>query len=348
MGTELFAPGGALYNKPVADEATAKMLTAQELVSKVEAYHPDADLDIVRHAYDFAGDAHDGQMRKSGDPYFIHPVSVAGIITELRLDVASVCAALLHDVVEDTKITSSDLDREFGTEISFLVDGVTKLSKINFTSRQDRQAESFRKMVVAMARDIRVLVVKLCDRLDNMRTLEHMSEEGQERIARETMDIYAPLANRLGFAPFKNEFQDLSFKYLHPDHASEVDKAVDTTAAAREVHSQKVCRTLQAKLAQQGFAAKVDGRIKHHYSIWRKMQDRQCDFDQVYDLVAFRVIVESVADCYATLGVIHSMWTPVPGRFKDYIALPKPNMYQSLHTTVFGPGHQRIEIQIRT
>lgn len=337
-----------MYNKPVATEATAKMLTAQELVSKVEAYHPDADLDIVRHAYDFAGEAHDGQMRKSGDPYFIHPVSVAGIITELRLDVASVCAALLHDVVEDTKVTSNDLDREFGTEISFLVDGVTKLSKINFTSRQDRQAESFRKMVVAMARDIRVLVVKLCDRLDNMRTLEHMSEEGQERIARETMDIYAPLANRLGFAPFKNEFQDLSFKYLHPDHASEVDKAVDATEAAREVHSQKVCRTLQAKLAQQGFAAKVDGRIKHHYSIWRKMQDRQCDFDQVYDLVAFRVIVESVADCYAALGVIHSMWTPVPGRFKDYIALPKPNMYQSLHTTVFGPGHQRIEIQIRT
>jgi GTP diphosphokinase / guanosine-3',5'-bis(diphosphate) 3'-diphosphatase len=324
------------------------MLTAEELVSKVAAYHPGADLDIVRHAYVFAGEAHDGQMRKSGDPYFIHPVSVASIITELRLDVASVCAALLHDVVEDTAVSGTDLDREFGSEIGFLVDGVTKLSKINFTSRQDRQAESFRKMVVAMARDIRVLVVKLCDRLDNMRTLEHMSQDGQERIARETMDIYAPLANRLGFAPFKNEFQDLSFNYLHPDKAEEVNRSVQATEAGREVHIQKVCRTLQAKLAQQGFAAQVSGRKKHNYSIWRKMQDRQCEFEQVYDLVAFRVVVESVAECYAALGVIHSIWTPVPGRFKDYIALPKPNMYQSLHTTVFGPGHQRIEVQIRT
>lgn len=324
------------------------MLTIDELVSKVGAYHPSADVAVIRHAYEFAEDAHDGQTRKSGDPYFIHPVSVAGIITELKLDVASVCAALLHDVVEDTAVTSTDLDRHFGSEISFLVDGVTKLSKINFTSRQDRQAESFRKMVVAMARDIRVLVVKLCDRLDNMRTLEFMSEDGRERIARETMDIYAPLANRLGFSRFKNEFEDLAFNHLHPDAYAETHKAISATEASRDVHIQKVCRLLTTKLAQQGFANQVGGRPKHHYSIWRKMQDRQCDFDQVYDLVAFRVVVESVADCYAALGVIHSMWTPVPGRFKDYIALPKPNMYQSLHTTVFGPGHQRVEIQIRT
>jgi GTP pyrophosphokinase len=324
------------------------VLTVDELVSKVETYHPHADLDIVRHAYHFSCAAHEGQLRKSGDPYFIHPVSVAAIITDLKLDVASVCAALLHDVVEDTPVTGADLDREFGSEISFLVDGVTKLSKINFNSKQDQQAESFRKMVVAMARDIRVLVVKLCDRLDNMRTLEHMSEDGQERIARETMDIYAPLANRLGFAPFKNEFQDLSFRYLHADKHIDVERSVAASAAARDVHIQKVCRKLQAKLAQQGFAASVTGRVKHLYSIWRKMQDRQCPFDQVYDLTAFRVVVESVADCYAALGVIHSMWTPVPGRFKDYIALPKPNMYQSLHTTVFGPGHMRVEIQIRT
>ncbi len=324
------------------------MLTAEELVSKVAGYHPKADVDILRHAYAFAGEAHNGQLRKSGDPYFIHPVSVATIIADLRLDVASVCAALLHDVVEDTQVTAADLDREFGAEISFLVDGVTKIGKINFNSRQDRQAESFRKMVVAMARDIRVLVVKLCDRLDNMRTLEHMSQDGQERIARETMDIYAPLANRLGFAPFKNEFQDLSFRYLHPDKYEEVLTAVEASAAAREVHTQKVCRQLTTKLAQQGFAGQVSGRVKHLYSIWRKMQDRQCGFDQVFDLTAFRVVVESVADCYAALGVIHSMWTPVPGRFKDYIALPKPNMYQSLHTTVFGPGNVRVEIQIRT
>jgi GTP pyrophosphokinase len=324
------------------------VLNVNELVSRVETYHPQADVDIIRHAYGYAEQAHNGQLRKSGDPYFIHPVSVALIATELKLDVASVCAALLHDVVEDTAVSGADLDREFGSEIAFLVDGVTKLSKINFISRQDRQAESFRKMVVAMARDIRVLVVKLCDRLDNMRTLEFMSEDGRERIAHETMDIYAPLANRLGFANFKNEFQDLAFEHLHPEGHQDVRRRVDSTAAAREVHIQKVCRLLTQKLAQQGFAASVSGRLKHLYSIHRKMQDRQCDFDQVYDLVAFRGVVESVADCYAALGVIHSMWTPVPGRFKDYIALPKPNMYQSLHTTVFGPNHQRIEIQIRT
>jgi GTP pyrophosphokinase len=324
------------------------LLSAEELIGRVEAYHPKGDADVVRRAYAFSREAHEGQLRKSGDPYFIHPVNVAAIITDLRLDVASVCAALLHDVVEDTAVSAGELERAFGAEISFLVDGVTKLSKINFTSKQDRQAESFRKMVVAMARDIRVLVVKLCDRLDNMRTLEHMSTDGQERIARETMDIYAPLANRLGFARFKNEFQDLSFKYLNPEGFSDVSRCVESTAASREVQIAKVCRLLQQKLAQQGFAAEVSGRPKHLYSIWRKMQDRQCPFDQVYDLTAFRVVVESVAECYATLGVIHSMWTPVPGRFKDYIALPKPNMYQSLHTTVFGPGHQRIEIQIRT
>ncbi len=329
-------------------DTSGPVLTIDELVSKVEAYHPRADVGVIRHAYEFAEEAHEGQLRKSGDPYFIHPVSVAGIITDLRLDVASVCAALLHDVVEDTPVTARQLDEHFGSEISFLVDGVTKLSKINFTSRQDRQAESFRKMVVAMARDIRVLVVKLCDRLDNMRTLEFMSEDGRERIARETMDIYAPLANRLGIARFKNEFEDLSFHHLHPEAFVDTNKAIEATEASRDVHIQKVCRLLNSKLAQQGFANQVTGRTKHHYSIWRKMQDRQCDFDQVYDLVAFRVVVESVADCYAALGVIHSMWTPVPGRFKDYIALPKPNMYQSLHTTVFGPGHQRVEIQIRT
>ncbi|MEM6787657.1 MAG: bifunctional (p)ppGpp synthetase/guanosine-3',5'-bis(diphosphate) 3'-pyrophosphohydrolase [Myxococcota bacterium] len=324
------------------------VLTAREIARRVEAYHPSADLDLLRHAYDFSREAHTGQMRKSGDPYFAHPVSVARIITDLKLDVASVCAALLHDVVEDTPVTTEQLAREFGDEVAFLVDGVTKLTKMNFTSRQDRQAESFRKMVVAMARDIRVLVVKLCDRLDNMRTLEFMSPDGQERIARETMDIYAPLANRLGFAQFKNEFQDLSFRYLHADAHAEVSESVAETASRRDRHIERVCRLLMAKLATQGFAAQVTGRVKHNYSIWRKMQDRQCHFDQVYDLTAFRVVVESVADCYAALGVIHSMWTPVPGRFKDYIALPKPNMYQSLHTTVFGPGHRRIEIQIRT
>ena len=324
------------------------MLSAEQLADKVGAYHPDADLALVRRAYAFSQRAHDGQLRKSGDPYFIHPVSVAGIISELKLDVASVCAALLHDVVEDTEVTEVDLEREFGHEVAFLVDGVTKLSKINFASKHDRTAESFRKLVVAMSRDIRVLVVKLCDRLDNMRTLEHMSDEGKERIATETMDIYAPLANRLGLARFRDELQDLSFKHINPDAHLDVSRSVDATAASRDAGIARVCQSLTGKLAQQGFACHVTGRSKHLYSIWRKLQERQCTFEQVYDLTAFRVVMESVSDCYAALGVIHSLWTPVPGRFKDYIALPKPNMYQSLHTTVFGPGHQRIEVQIRT
>ncbi len=324
------------------------MLTAEQLAEKVAAYHPNADLALLRHAYDFSRRAHDGQMRKSGDPYFIHPVSVASIIGDMRLDVASVCAGLLHDVVEDTDVTERDLEREFGPEVAFLVDGVTKLSKINFASKHDRTAESFRKLVVAMSRDIRVLVVKLCDRLDNMRTLDHMSDEGQERIARETMDIYAPLANRLGFARFRNELQDLSFKYLHPEAFAEVERAASATANDREAGIQRVCHALKSKLAQQGFACQVTGRSKHLYSIWRKMQDRQCTYDQVVDQMAFQVVMESTSDCYAALGVVHALWTPVPGRFKDYIALPKPNMYQSLHTTVFGPAQQRIEVQLRT
>ncbi|MBI4952870.1 MAG: bifunctional (p)ppGpp synthetase/guanosine-3',5'-bis(diphosphate) 3'-pyrophosphohydrolase [Myxococcales bacterium] len=324
------------------------MQSVSELVSRLRSYQPAADVGLVEHAWHFAEAAHGPQLRKSGDPYFVHPARVAGIITDLRLDVASVCAALLHDVVEDTAVSQEALEAEFGTEIAFLVDGVTKLSKINFLSKQDRQAESFRKMIVAMARDIRVLVVKLCDRLDNMRTLEFMSPEGQERTARETMDIYAPLANRLGIARFKNEFQDLSFRWLAPDAHGELAERVAESEPQRQSHIEQVCRQLTQKLAQQGFAAEVQGRPKHLYSIHRKMQDRQCPFEQVYDIVAFRVVVESVAECYAALGVIHSMWTPVPGRFKDYIALPKPNMYQSLHTTVFGPGHQRIEVQIRT
>ena len=324
------------------------MLKLAELVDRIRAYHPNADVEIVSRAYEFAARAHEGQKRKSGEPYFVHPASVAGIITDLKLDIASVCAGLLHDVVEDTLATVEDIEREFGSEIAFLVDGVTKLSKINFTSKEDRQAENFRKMVVAMARDIRVLLVKLCDRLDNMRTLDFMSPASQERIARETMDIYAPLANRLGISRFKAELEDLAFKYLDPHAYYALAQKVAKTKAQREKYIAEVCKTLSARLAEQGFAAEVTGRAKHLYSIYRKMRAQNCEFEQVYDVIAFRAIVESVADCYATLGVIHSKWTPVPGRFKDYIALPKPNMYQSLHTTVIGPGSERIEIQIRT
>jgi GTP pyrophosphokinase len=273
---------------------------------------------------------------------------VAGIITELRLDLASVCAGLLHDVVEDTIVSLGDIEREFGSEIAGLVDGVTKLSKINFTSKEDRQAENFRKMVVAMARDIRVLLIKLCDRVDNMRTLESMSRESQERIARETLDIYAPLSNRLGINGFKSELEDLAFRYLEPEAFAELDRAFAMTRRDREKYILDVCRTLETRLAEEGFKADVAGRAKHLYSVWRKMTANECGLDGIHDLIAFRVLVDSVSDCYAALGVVHSKWTPVPGRFKDYIALPKANMYQSLHTTLIGPGRERIEVQIRT
>jgi len=324
------------------------MLEVTDIIDRVRAYQPAADAEMIKRAYDYSSKAHTGQKRKSGDPYFIHPASVAGIITELRLDTASVCAGLLHDVVEDTLATTKDIEREFGGEIASLVDGVTKLGKINFTSKEDRQAENFRKMVVAMARDIRVLLIKLCDRVDNMRTLEHMKPDAQERIARETLEIYAPLANRLGIQAFKSELEDLSFRWLEPDAYQEVKNAVAKTKRERDNYIDDVSKTLSGRLAEQGFAADVTGRAKHLYSIWRKMKANESSIEQIHDIIAFRVQVESVSDCYAALGVIHSKWTPVPGRFKDYIALPKPNMYQSLHTTVIGPGRERIEIQIRT
>ena len=324
------------------------MLQVTDIIDRVRAYQPAADAEMIKRAYEYSSKAHTGQKRKSGDPYFIHPASVAGIITELRLDTASVCAGLLHDVVEDTLATTKDIEREFGNEVASLVDGVTKLGKINFTSKEDHQAENFRKMVVAMARDILVLLIKLCDRVDNMRTLEHMKPEAQERIARETLEIYAPLANRLGIQAFKSELEDLSFRWLEPDSYVEVENAVAKTAKERDKYIADTSKVLSGKLAEQGFAADVSGRAKHLYSVWRKMKANECTIEQIHDIIAFRVSVESVSDCYAALGVIHSKWTPVPGRFKDYIALPKPNMYQSLHTTVIGPGRERIEIQIRT
>jgi GTP pyrophosphokinase len=324
------------------------MLQAEQLIERIRTYQPTVDAELIQRAYDYSFKMHAGQTRKSGEPYVVHPVSVAGIIADLRLDAASVCAGLLHDVVEDTLATTDDITKVFGVEIAELVDGVTKLSKINFTSKEDRQAENFRKMVVAMARDIRVLVVKLCDRLDNMRTLEHMKPEAQERIARETIEIYAPLANRLGIQSFKSELEDLSFKYLEPEAYADLVSQMQMTKKERDKYITDVCKTLSSRLASQNFAAEVHGRAKHLYSVYRKMKAQGSGLEAVHDLIAFRVVVESVSDCYATLGVIHSQWTPVPGRFKDYIALPKPNMYQSLHTTVIGPGRERIEIQIRT
>jgi GTP pyrophosphokinase len=324
------------------------VLSSEALVDIVQAYHPAADGELIRRAYQFAEWAHREQLRKSGDPYLVHPVSVASIIADLRLDTASVCAGLLHDVVEDSAATRETIEGEFGAEIASIVDGVTKLGKFNFNSREDRQAESFRKMVVAMAQDLRVLLVKLCDRLDNMRTLEHMKPDAQERIARETIDIYAPLAARLGMQRIKSELEDLSFRHLEPEAFRELSTKLSKTRKERDRYIESVCRTITSRLAEQGYAADVTGRAKHMYSVHRKMKEQQCEFEQVFDTLAFRIGVESVADCYAALGAMHSRWVPIPGRFKDYIALPKPNMYQSLHTTVIGPGRQRIEIQIRT
>ncbi len=324
------------------------MLPVAELVGSVQHYQNGADTALIERAYTYSEWAHREQTRRSGDPYFVHPAAVAEILAGLKLDTASVCAGLLHDVVEDTLATTEDIKREFGPEIAQLVDGVTKLSKINFTSKEDRQAESFRKMVVAMAEDIRVLIIKLCDRLDNMRTLEHMKPESRERISRETMEIYAPLAGRLGINKIKSELEDLAFMHLDGDAFRDISSKLTKSKIERERYIEGVCRTLLSRLAESGFAADVSGRAKHAFSICRKMKERESEFEQIHDLIAFRVIVETVADCYATLGVVHSRWTPIPGRFKDYIALPKPNRYQSLHTTVIGPGRQRIEIQIRT
>jgi GTP pyrophosphokinase len=325
------------------------MVPLTEILDTVRGYHPTADTDLINRAYVYAARMHQGQRRRSGDPYFTHPVSVAEIITILRLDTASVCAALLHDVLEDTAATRADLARQFGEDVAFLVEGVTKLGKLDFGSKEDRQAESLRKMLVAMARDIRVLLVKLADRLDNMRTLHYMAVDSQERISHETMEIYAPLAGRLGIQWLKDELEDLSFKYSYPDQYSHVAGKLEKTSKVSDKQMERLVEELRKLLASEGVKPlDVVGRIKRPYSIWRKMREQQSDFESVHDLIALRVIVERVADCYGALGVVHARWTPVPGRFKDYIALPKTNMYQSLHTTVLGSEHRRIEVQIRT
>lgn len=328
------------------DRASGGRLT--DLVDEIRSYHPEADTALIHRAFCFAAERHEGQYRKSGEPYVSHPMSVARVIAEMRLDTASVCAALLHDVVEDTDATDADIRERFGEDVAFLVDGVTKLGRFNFTSKEDQQAESFRKMLLAMARDIRVVLVKLADRLDNMRTLQHMKPSSQARIAQETLDVYAPLAGRLGIQWMKSELEDLTFRYLHPEPFQDLQRKIKRAARDSERYIVDVQRKLQTMFIERGFSVEVTGRVKHLYSIWRKMCRNRIEFDQVQDFIAFRVLTETVADCYACLGVVHSQWTPIPGRFKDYIALPKPNMYQSLHTSVIGPGRRRIEVQIRT
>ncbi len=324
------------------------MVSIDAICESVLQRHPAADIDLIRRSYAFAESGHAGQFRRSGDPYLVHPMGVAKIISDLNLDVASICAGMLHDCVEDTTATSENIGEKFGSEIQKIVDGVTKLGQIPWTTREERQAENFRKMLMAMARDIRVILVKLADRVDNMRTLEFMSRDKRERIARETREIYAPIANRLGIQWMKVELEDLAFKFLEPQDWNDLHAKMEGTESQRGAYISDVCTKLGEVLAENEVDGQVSGRAKGYWSIYQKMKRTGRDLEQVFDIIAFRIITDSVRDCYATLGIIHSNWTPVPGRFKDYIALPKPNLYQSLHTTVIGPRSERMEVQIRT
>jgi len=320
----------------------------QTLIDEIPKYQPTADLELVQRAYRFSERSHHGQQRASGEPYLSHPLEVAGLLVNFKMDVTTVTAGLLHDVLEDTHTTKDDLEREFGAEIAELVDGVTKIGKLAFSSREERQAENFRKMVVAMARDIRVLMIKLADRLHNMRTLDYLPGEKAKKIAQETLDIYAPLAHRLGMAKVKAELEDLALRVMNPEDYQELMRRVAKRRLERENEINQLIAILQDKLGEVGIEVRIAGRPKHFYSIWKKMHEGGREFDEIYDLTAVRVITKSVRDCYGALGVIHSLWKPVPGRFKDFIAMPKVNMYQSLHTTVIGPKGDPVEIQIRT
>lgn len=318
------------------------------LISRLQAYQPEADVALVRRAYDFSAQAHAGQMRKSGEPYLKHPLAVAGILTVLRSDVSAIVAGLLHDTLEDTVATNDELERQFGKEVVHLVDGVTKIGKIQFKNYEEKQAENFRKMVLSMADDIRVVLVKLADRLHNMRTLQHHRPVKQQEIAQETMEIYAPLANRLGIGWMKNELEDLCLKYLKPDVFQMLVQKVAKREEDRRQYIDEVSDIVRKELASAGLPGEVHGRPKHLYGIYQKMQRQGISFEEVYDLTGIRILTDTKMNCYATLGLIHSIWRPVPGRFKDYIAIPKSNLYQSLHTTVLGPKAEHVEFQIRT
>lgn len=330
----------------------------QDLITRVQKYHPSDDITLIEKAYKIADEAHHGQVRKSGEPYIIHPLYVAIILADLELDKETIAAGILHDVVEDTIFTKEEIAKEFGDDVALLVDGVTKLKSFQSPSSdtpisQDKeklelQAENLRKMFLAMAKDIRVILIKLADRLHNMRTLKHQPPEKQQRIARETLDIYAPIADRLGISKIKVELDDLSLKYLEPDAYKELTKLIAARKSERERYIQQIINEVGTHILNAEIPAKIDGRVKHFYSIYKKMVNQKKTIDQIYDLFAVRIIVPSVKDCYAALGVIHEIYKPIPGRFKDYIAMPKANMYQSLHTTLIGSSGQPFEIQIRT
>ncbi len=342
-GTEHTA---SLFANKLGQEVYAVDLA--DLKQKILTHHPNADLQLIEAAYAFADKAHANQVRKTGEPYIQHPLEVAGILADLQLDTATVVAALLHDVVEDTEASQEEMESRFGHEVANLVDGVTKLEKLDFTSREEAQSENLRKMLLAMARDLRVILIKLADRLHNMRTAWAWTEAKRKRKAQETLEIYAPLAHRLGMANLKWELEDLAFRYLEPEQYREVSQKVAGKRTEREELVQQLMAELKTKLSEVGVTADISGRAKHFYSIYKKMYRQGKDVHELYDLIAIRVIVDEIKDCYGVLGLIHSSWRPLPGRFKDYIATPKPNLYQSLHTTVIGPHGEPFEIQIRT
>ena len=323
-------------------------ITVEDVIRKVETYYPEADFDLMRKAYKMAEKSHEHQKRSSGEKYIIHPINVAMTLAKLRMDADSIMAGFLHDVVEDCDVLPSDIEKEINPSVAMIVVGLTKISKINFRSKEEGQAENFRKMIVAMAKDIRVVIVKLADRMHNMRTLQYVSDAKQKKIAQETLDIYVPLASRLGINSVKSELEDLCLRFMHPDIYYRLAEKVAMKKSERDDYIGDTIEILREKLLDHGMKSDIKGRPKHFYSIYKKMTARGVDFDQIHDILAFRVIVNNITQCYKGLGIIHSAFTPIPGRFKDYIAIPKVNGYQSLHTMVIGPKAERIEIQIRT
>src|SRR5712691_6468850 len=326
----------------------SRMMRQYDLVERVRSYNPDTNEALLNRAYVYAMKAHGTQTRASGDPYFSHPLEVAAILTDLKLDDATIVAALLHDTIEDTEATRAEIDRLFGKDIGHLVEGLTKLKKLDLVSHEATQAENLRKLLLAIAEDVRVLLVKLADRLHNMRTIEHMPPEARRRVAEETIDIYAPLAGRIGMYEMREELESLSFRELNPEAHKVTSERLDALAARHKDLIAEIEQQLVRKLAKSGLDAKVKGRRKRPYSIWRKMERKAVGFEQLSDIFGFRVIVKGMPECYQALGVVHTTWPVVPGRFKDYVSTPKQNDYHSLHTTVIGPGKQRVELQIRT